>query len=90
MKSFQLHIQGNVQGVGFRSWVRREADKLNIVGWVKNREDGGVEALIQGDALSIHTLIELCKKGPEVAWVEQVIITEQPVDDSLLTFQVVY
>lgn len=90
MKNYHLLISGDVVGVGYRAWMQREADKLHIVGWVKNREDKAVEAVIQGDEAKIQTLISLCRKGPEVAWVESVVPTEQPVDENLLGFEVVY
>ncbi|MCJ7826480.1 acylphosphatase [Patescibacteria group bacterium] len=90
MKCFHLMIIGDVVGVGFRGWMMREADKLNLVGWVKNREDRAVEAVIQGEEEQVKKIIELCKKGPDVAWVEKVTITEQPVDKNFFTFEMVY
>jgi acylphosphatase len=90
MKSFHLLIQGDVVGVGYRSWMVREAEKLHIVGWVKNRQDKMVEAVVQGEEESVKKIVELCKKGPDVAWVERVEVTEKPVDKDLFLFQVVY
>ncbi len=90
MKQFHLIIQGDVQGLGFRSWMKREAELLDLVGWVKNREDGAVESVIQGEEENIKKIIGLCKRGPEVAWVERVEVRKQPVATNLLTFEVVY
>lgn len=88
MKQFHLLIQGDVQGVGFRSWVRREAQKLHLVGWVKNREDESVEVVAQGTETDVQHMTELCKKGPEVAWVEKVEVREESVDKDLFVFEV--
>jgi len=90
MKYVQLLIQGDVMGVGYRSWMKREAETLHIVGWVKNRKDNMVEAVVQGEGEQVKRMIELCKKGPEVAWVEKVEVTEKPVDNNLESFTVVY
>ena len=90
MKQFYLIISGDVIGVGYRSWMKREAVKLGLIGWVKNREDRAVEAVIQGEEEPIQSMIELCKKGPEVAWVEKVTIKEQPVDPNFVVFEVIY
>jgi acylphosphatase len=89
-KSMHLVISGDVQGLGYRAWMRREAQRIGIVGWVKNRQDGGVEAVIQGEEEDVKKLIEKAKLGPDVAWVERVDANEQSVDGNLLTFEVVY
>ncbi len=69
-----IFIQGLVQGVFFRSFVRSEANMLGVKGWVKNLSDGRVEAVLEGDKDQIEKLIELCKKGPPNARVESVAI----------------
>jgi len=90
MKQFHLLITGDVMGVGYRSWMKREAEMLHIAGWVKNREDESVEAVVQGEEESIKKIVELSKKGPEVAWVENVEVSEKPVDKDLFVFEVIY
>ncbi len=90
MKSFHLIISGGVQGIGYRAWLKRQAEKLAIVGWVKNREDGAVEAVIQGDGKNLKQLIQKAKQGPEVGWVESVTYEERPTDTGLTLFEVVY
>ena len=67
MRRLHLIISGFVQGVGFRSWVRREAQKLGVVGWVKNRDDGAVEIVGEGTEDKLRELIKLVRIGPEVA-----------------------
>ena len=90
MKNFYLLVQGDVVGIGYRAWMMREAEKLHIVGWVKNRQDKAVEAVVQGEEENVKKIVELCKKGPDVAWVERVEVTEKPVDKDLFLFQVIY
>lgn len=70
MKQAHVFISGNVQGVGYRQFVKQNARKLDLTGWVRNAEDGGVEAVLQGEEAMIQVMIELCKKGPFMAEVE--------------------
>lgn len=70
----RLLIDGRVQGVGYRAWLAREAGRSRLDGWVRNRSDGRVEALLVGDAAAIDRLIVRCKVGPALARVEQVEI----------------
>lgn len=67
-----LFISGFVQGVGYRNFVKKEARKRKLVGWVKNLVDGRVEAVVYGPKEKIEELIPLCKKGPFLAEVESV------------------
>ena len=67
-----LIISGVVQGIGFRNWVKRHAKRLSLVGWVKNREDGAVECVVQGDDASIQQLTMIVHEGPPLAVVEGV------------------
>lgn len=65
-------ISGRVQGVGFRHFVRKNAKKLGIKGWVKNRNDGKVEAVFAGAENDVRQMIELSKKGPVSSYVKDV------------------
>ena len=67
-------ISGKVQGVGFRYWLRREANQKNIYGWVRNKVSGEVEALFVGDETKINDLIKLCKNGPSSSKVTKIMI----------------
>ena len=67
-------ISGKVQGVGFRYWLRREANQKNIYGWVRNKVSGEVEALFIGDNAKISDLIKLCNKGPTSSKVTKIIV----------------
>ena len=65
--AMRLLISGQVQGVGFRAWTRREARRRGLRGWVRNLRDGRVEALIAGDDKAVETLIAACRRGPPMA-----------------------
>jgi acylphosphatase len=67
-----LRIRGRVQGVGFRAWLVQEADRRGVTGWVRNRRDGSVEALLCGSEPVVRELIEACRRGPAAARVEAV------------------
>lgn len=71
-----LHIQGRVQGVWFRESMRREAERLNVAGWVRNKPDGSVEAVVQGTDEAVAALVAWAKKGPPLARVERVELSE--------------
>jgi acylphosphatase len=90
MKQIHIFIHGDVQGVGYRSWMKQKAQELHLTGWVKNREDSAVEAIIQGNDEHVMQMVSLCKKGPDVAWVEKVEIIEGLPDLHLVSFEVLY
>ena len=66
-------IQGRVQGVGFRWFVQREASELNLLGWVRNTEDGNVEVVAAGDAGDLDELRSSLRKGPRGSRVDRII-----------------
>ena len=67
-----LTIHGRVQGVWYRGWTVRTARKLGLSGWVRNRNDGSVEAIVEGDADSVREFIRLAGDGPPDAHVERI------------------
>ena len=75
-----LSIRGIVQGVGYRASFEAKARSLKLAGWVRNRMDGSVEAVVRGDDAALQTIIEWSRRGPAIARVEEVIVTD--VDDS--------
>ena len=72
----RLIMSGRVQGVGFRAFVKFHADKLGLDGFVRNRSDGSVEALIAGDIQKVDALIALCHEGPPASRVNDVQVSE--------------
>jgi acylphosphatase len=76
VKTLHLQILGRVQGVWFRESMRREAERLGVAGWVRNRPDGSVEAVAQGPVEAVDALIEWARSGPPQARVERIIQTE--------------
>ncbi|RZA08918.1 MAG: acylphosphatase [Proteobacteria bacterium] len=73
-----LKINGRVQGVGFRESMLEQALRLGVKGWVRNRLDGSVEALVQGDATPVEDLVAWCHMGPAQAKVTRVMINPAP------------
>ena len=72
MKRVRVVISGRVQGVWFRGWTEEQARRRRLDGWVRNRRDGRVEALFQGDDAKVDEMVELCRRGPPFAQVHEV------------------
>ncbi|GAA5786846.1 hypothetical protein GCM10007860_22810 [Chitiniphilus shinanonensis] len=68
----KLRIRGRVQGVGFRYSAWLEAKRLDVAGWVRNRDDGSVELFLQGDAAAVAKVEDWAHRGPNAAYVESV------------------
>src|SRR6185503_18910461 len=68
----RLSIRGRVQGVGYRQWMVEEAQALGLTGWVRNRRDGSVEALVDGTPEQVAQLVERAHRGPPAARVTSV------------------
>ncbi len=66
---FAVMIRGRVQGIGYRAWAEVTALELGVEGWVRNRRDGAVEAVLAGSEEVVLTMIELCRDGPPGAQV---------------------
>jgi acylphosphatase len=76
-------VRGMVQGVFFRDTCRREAAALNVSGWVRNRGDGAVEAVFEGEDAAVEAMVRWCRSGPRYAHVDSVEVTsEEPVGSS--------
>lgn len=72
LSSQLLRIHGRVQGVGYRDAMRQEAKRLHLAGWVRNRHDGTVEALVCGNAEAVAALLAWAEQGPRFAQVSHV------------------
>jgi acylphosphatase len=72
-------VHGLVQGVFFRDTVRRQAAAAGVAGWVRNTRDGTVEAVFEGDPVTVERLVTLCHEGPRGARVDRVdVVDEEP------------
>jgi acylphosphatase len=71
-------VEGVVQGVGYRMACARHARDAGLAGSVRNRPDGRVEAVFEGDAAQVAALVEWCRRGPGAARVTKVHVTEEP------------
>ncbi len=85
---YHLLISGRVQGVCFRYYTRREALKNSLTGWVRNLPDGRVEALLEGERAAVDATILWCRKGPEMARVDEIEIEEQAVTGKFTNFTI--
>tara|TARA_R110000787_G_scaffold199432_3_gene310510 strand:+ start:540 stop:860 length:321 start_codon:yes stop_codon:yes gene_type:complete len=70
--TIRVRIEGRVQGVWYRAWTVKQAEKRSVSGWVRNRSDGSVEALFRGSECTVRDMVELCRKGPPAARVKRV------------------
>lgn len=80
MRTARLRITGRVQGVGYRAWAIETAERFGLRGWVRNRADGSVEALITGEEDAVAAMIEACREGPYAARVGDIAINDA-IDD---------
>ncbi len=78
-------VEGQVQGVGYRAWAVREARRFGLRGWVRNRREGSVEAILIGEAEAVTRMVEACGRGPRLAQVARVTC-EDALDDGASPF----
>ena len=77
-RAVRVFVSGRVQGVAYRAWTRHRASALGLVGWVRNRSDGRVEAVFGGDAEAVEEMIAACRSGPPGAQVTALVVDEAP------------
>jgi acylphosphatase len=70
-------VRGRVQGVFFRDTIRRAAGERGVAGWAANRDDGAVESVFEGEIGAVQELIEVCRRGPSRARVEDIEVTDE-------------
>ena len=73
-KSVRVYINGIVQGVFFRMFIKENAERHNVKGFVRNLEDGRIEVFLEGNANEVNKMIDLCKKGPKHSQIKKVEI----------------
>jgi acylphosphatase len=79
----RVRVHGRVQGVFFRADTRARAQSLGLAGWVRNAPDGSVEAVFEGKAERVDSMVEWCRHGPAGAIVDQVeTVREEPTGES--------
>ncbi|MEK7449367.1 MAG: acylphosphatase [Planctomycetota bacterium] len=86
----QVIISGLVQGVFFRATTEEEAQKRGLVGWVKNRPDGKVEAVLEGPPDEVESMIKWCHQGPPEASVEKVELQRSEATGEFYGFEMKY
>jgi len=86
-ETVRIIVYGLVQGVNYRRWLQGEALQRELHGWVRNRADGTVEALIHGESRKVDDLVRACRHGPTLARVDRVV--SEPADyDGIEGFRV--
>jgi len=88
MKRVHLIISGDVVGVGFRAFVLRCAQDRSLTGWVKNTKNKQVEVVAEGKNLG--DFVNMCRKGPDVAWVQNVEVSWYKATGEFPSFEVIY
>lgn len=88
MKQLHLRIYGNVQGVGFRRWVKQHAAGLGFCGFVKNEDDGTVTVLIQGNEKNLEKFLKMCYDGPSFAQITHVTPKWSKPKESFSSFEI--
>lgn len=79
----RVRVRGRVQGVFFRAETRARAESLGLAGWVRNAADGSVEAVFEGEAERVESMVEWCRRGPDGAIVDEVeTVADEPVGES--------
>jgi acylphosphatase len=91
-KKIRAHavIAGRVQGIFFRIETKRTADHAGVFGWVRNKRGGNVEALFEGDAGSVKSVLEWCRKGPPLAHVKSVDVEFEDYKGEFKEFEITY
>lgn len=89
-RRISVRVQGRVQGVFFRDYTTREARRLQLSGWVRNRADGSVEAEVEGEIEQVEAMIAWFHEGSPLSQVTAVQVVEIPTRDEALPFAVRY
>ncbi|MCX5909092.1 MAG: acylphosphatase [Deltaproteobacteria bacterium] len=85
-----LIIKGIVQGVNFRSYTQRQAQKYNLTGWVMNRPDGSIAAVFEGEEADVEAIVEWCRNGSPSARVTELIAQPEEYKGEFSSFSVRY
>ena len=88
-KSLRLYIQGTVQEIFFKSFIKENAERYNVKGFTRNLEDGRIEVFLEGNTDEVNTMVEVCKKGPKHSQIKNVEINQEKFQD-FKTFKVLH
>jgi len=80
-KAVRMYVNGTVQGIFFRQFVKDNAERYNLRGFVRNLEDGRVEIFVEGDMENVDKMIEACEKGPKHSQIKKVDVKEEKIQD---------
>ena len=80
-KAIRMHISGTVQGIFFRPFVKENAEKLGLKGFVRNLDDGRVEIFIEGNPNEVQKMIDICTKGPKHSEIKEVTKYQEKFQD---------
>ena len=81
-------IKGQVQGVSFRHYTQQTALQHNVTGWVSNLPDGNVAGCFEGEERDVRTLIDWCRRGPDWAQVDEVLVEDEPYRGEFTRFNI--
>ena len=88
MIAVHISVYGEVQGTGFRTWSKEQAEKLNLSGWTRKASDGSIEIFSQGEEEKINDFVSLCWDGPNMAFIDEVLVKDTNPDDSFSAFEI--
>ena len=85
-----IYVSGKVQGVFFRQNTMKKAQSVDVLGWVKNLDDGRVEAVLEGEEETVKAVIEFCKVGPKGAQVTEINVNWELYRGEFQSFNIIY
>ena len=88
MIAVHISVYGEVQGTGFRTWSKEQAEKLNLSGWTRKASDGSIEIFSQGEEEKINDFVSICWDGPNMAFIDEVLVKDTNPDDSFSGFEI--
>ena len=88
MIAVHISVYGEVQGTGFRTWSKEQADKLSLSGWTRKASDGSIEIFSQGEEDKINDFVSICWDGPNMAFIDEVLVKDTNPDDLISGFEI--
>ena len=87
-KTIRIVVSGRVQGVSYRAWTRKQAERHGVAGWIRNRPDRTVEALFTGPAEAVEALLAACRRGPFAARVDGIEVSDEAEAAAITGFEI--